>query len=218
LDYYRSLQSQTNAASLKKEFPVKKFLLIGISILIIVGTIVTTVLMLRQENYIHSLQSYGYLGLFFAAIIAGSPIPVPTFSVLLVLTLGSISNPGLVGLIAGLGFAGGRILYYFSARGAYEILGFSKISHSNHRIYSKFSGGFLKKPRIEAFLNFTNRHSTAAIFLISLFPNPFLVPALLISGVRQVSFWRVFLPCWAGRTILYLVLAFAGNFGWHHWI
>ena len=197
LDYYISPQSgtrqETETAAFKNRVPVKKLLLIIFSVLIIAGTIITTVLMLRQGNYVHEFQSWGYLGLFFACVIAGSPIPVPTFSALMVITLGSISNPVLVGAIAGLGFAGGRILFYLSARGSFEILEFSKIAHQKLRISPETAGGILRTVRAEAILNFLNRHSIAAIFLVSLFPNPFLVPALLISGARQTSFWRVFL-------------------------
>jgi membrane protein YqaA with SNARE-associated domain len=217
LDYYVSPQSgirlETDIAVLKNKYTAKKLLLIVFSVLIIAGTIVTAVLMLRQGNYVHDLQSYGYLGLFFACAIAGSPILVPTFSALLVITLGSISNPVVVGLIAGLGFAGGRMLFYLSARGSFEILEFRKIAHQKFRISAKITSGILRKLRAEAILNYLDRHSAAAIFLISLFPNPFLVPALLISGARQTSFWRVFLACWAGKTILFLTLAFLGYFG-----
>ena len=34
------------------------------------------------------------------------------------------------------------------------------------------------------------------------------------SGILRFPFWRFFLLCWLGRTILYIGAVFAGAWGW----
>ena len=203
---------------LKKVYPVKTYFLIVVSLLIIIGTIVTTIFMLRHEDYLRHLQSYGYVGLFLVALIAGSPLPVPSFCSLLTFTLGSILNPILVGLLAAFGVSSGRMLIYLSAQGGYQLLEISKIPHPIRRIFSKIGGGLQRKAKVLKILNFLDRHAIASVFLISLIPNPFLMPTLLTLGARQTSLWRVFLACFMGKMIYYILLAFLGLFDLHYLI
>jgi cytosine/uracil/thiamine/allantoin permease len=46
-------------------------------------------------------------------------------------------------------------------------------------------------------------------------PNPFLLPSIVALGLKKASPWRVFLACWAGKSIAYIVMAFVGYFGLH---
>ncbi|MGP8080814.1 MAG: YqaA family protein [Dehalococcoidales bacterium] len=164
------------------------------------------------------LKTYSYLGLFVIALITGSPLPIPTFCVVLVFTMGNVDNPIAVGLIAGLGVAIGHMMVYWSGFGGYKLLSIFNIPDAVGRAYSKIKGRFLKKLKVGKVLDFLNRHAIFSMFLMSVIPNPFQLPALLTLGAERFSFWKVFIACLAGRTILYLFLAYLGYFGLRYWI
>ena len=90
------------------------------------------------------LKTYSYLGLFVIALITGSPLPIPTFCVVLVFTMGNVDNPIAVGLIAGLGVAIGHMMVYWSGFGGYKLLSIFNIPDAVGRAYSKIKGRFLK--------------------------------------------------------------------------
>lgn len=98
--------------------------------------------------------------------------------------LGSILNPGLVALVGGLGFAGGRILLHITGRGGYEMLEFTNASNPLLVTYSKITSAFLRNFRVAKILGIINRHAGVAIFLAALFPNPFLAPLMVITGAK----------------------------------
>jgi membrane protein YqaA with SNARE-associated domain len=201
----------------QKKYPINKYLLVVISSITFIGTMVASVLMLTRGDYINHLKAYSYLGLFVIALITGSPLPIPTFCVLLVFTMGSVYNPILVGLTAGLGVAIGHMMVYWSGFGGYQLLTILNVPDWVNRQYSKTKNKFIKKPKTEKFLNFVNRHAIFSMFLMSVIPNPFQLPSLLILGAKRASFWKVFAACWVGRTILYVFLAYMGYFGLHYW-
>ena len=76
-----------------------------------------SVLLVQHWEYITELEKQGYLGLFLISIFAGSPIPIPSPSMILTFTLGSILNPVLVGLVSGFGNGVGNALVFWTGRG-----------------------------------------------------------------------------------------------------
>lgn len=206
---------EQNTAPSQPDKPGKNYPLIISAIAVTLGTVIATLLMLQHAEYIHHLQSYGYAGLFLVALVAGSPLPVPSFCAVLVVTLGVVLNPVLVGVIAGLGFALGRMLVYLLARGGSNLLEVSKISDVLRTKYAKLGNGIFHKLKVNEILEYLKRHTTAAVFLMALVPNPFLLPAIITLGLKRASSWKVFLACWAGKGLLYIGMAFAGYFGLH---
>jgi membrane protein YqaA with SNARE-associated domain len=99
----------------------------------------------------------------------------------------------LVGLAGGAGAAIGEITGY--------MLGYSgqSIVH-RQKIYTKLEG-------------WVKKWGTLTIFLISLVPFVFDL-AGIAAGVLRFPLWKFLLACWLGRTILYIVIAFAGAWGW----
>ncbi len=52
-----------------------------------------------------------------------------------------------------------------------------------------------------------------AIFILAIVPFLFDL-AGMAAGALRLPFWKFFLACWLGRTILYIALALAGAWGW----
>lgn len=191
----------------------KKFLNSGVWLALIGATIGGCVLLIRYWKYLSQFQILVYLGLFLTAILAGSPIPIPTPCMALTFTLGSKFEPVVIGIIAGLGAAIGSMLVYFTARTGRRFLPSLNISDPANKIYSGPVGKFLQKIKMPRVVGFANRRGIAGVFLFSIFPNPLLMPLLVTMGISRVRAWKVAITCWLGHSVLFLALAFLGHYG-----
>jgi len=88
----------------------------------VIISVVGSVFLIQHWEYITELEQQGYLGLFLISIFAGSPIPIPTPSMILTFTLGSILNPALVALVSGFGNSIGQAAVYWTGRGVAFVL------------------------------------------------------------------------------------------------
>jgi membrane protein YqaA with SNARE-associated domain len=107
---------------------MRKYLAVGILAAMIIISVVGSVFLVKHWEYITELERQGFLGLFLISIFAGSPIPIPTPSMILTFTLGSILNPALVALVSGFGNSIGQALVYWTGRGGhlfFKNMGFS---------------------------------------------------------------------------------------------
>ena len=183
-------------------------------VLALVGvTIALCVLLIRFWKYLTHFEILIFLGLFFTAVLAGSPLPIPTPSMALTFTLGSKFAPLLIGIIAGTGAAIGSMLVYYTALTGRHFLPNMNISDPANKIYSNWLGKFLKKIKVPRILEFVNKRGAPGIFLFSIFPNPFLMPLLFTMGINRYPAWKVAIAAWAGNCVLFLTLAFLGHYG-----
>ena len=191
----------------------RKFFKIPVWSALIGVTIGICVLLIVYWKQLSKFQWLVYLGLFFTAVIAGSPIPVPTPCMALTFTLGSKFDPIIIGLIASTGAAIGSMMVYFTARTGRRFLPSLNISDPANKIYSSSIGRFLTKIKVPRILEFVNKRGSMGIFLFSTFPNPLLMPMLITLGINRFRIWKVALACWLGSSVLFLILAFLGHYG-----
>jgi membrane protein YqaA with SNARE-associated domain len=186
----------------------KKNKYIGATLLAVTigGSVALALFLIYNWEYVARLEKAGYLGLFLISLIAGSPIPIPTPSMILTFTLGSLLNPALVGLVAGLGAATGYALIYLTGRGGLRFLPKFNVSESG-------IGRFLRKIKMSRLLESPHQTGMVTVFLLSIYPNPVLAPVVFGMGATRFSFWKFFLACWAGTTLMTMILAFLGYFG-----
>jgi membrane protein YqaA with SNARE-associated domain len=184
----------------------KKYIGAALLAVTVGGSAAIAVFLIYHWEYVARLESEGYLGLFLISVLAGSPIPIPTPSMILTFTLGSLLNPALVGLVAGLGNAIGYSFIYMTGRGGHHLLPSFNVSDSG-------LGQFLRKIKMSRILEAPNRTGMVSVFLLSIYPNPVLTPVVLGMGATRFSFWKFFLACWGGNTVMTMVIAFLGYFG-----
>ena len=143
---------------------------------------------------VDELKAYGYLGAFLISLIFNATVILPAGNILVMSALGAVlPSAAVVELAGGAGAAIGEISGYmagYSGRGLAE----------RSRLYSRVEG-------------WVRRWGAIAIFIFSLVPFVFDL-AGIAAGVLRFPFWRFLLVCWLGRTILYIVFAFAGAWGW----
>jgi membrane protein YqaA with SNARE-associated domain len=191
----------------------KKFLNIGVWLTLIGAIIGVCVLLIRYWKYLEQFQILIYLGLFFTAILAGSPIPIPTPCMALTFTLGSKFEPVIIGIIASSGAAIGSMLVYFAAYTGRRFLPSLDISDPANKIYSSSVGKFLQRIKLPRLVEFVNKRGIVGVFLFSIFPNPFLMPLLITTGINRLRAWKVGVACLLGHSVMFLILAFLGHYG-----
>ena len=149
------------------------------------------------KNYpgrIDELKAYGYLGAFLISLIFNATIILPAGNFLVIATLGAtLPSATLVGLVGGVGAAIGEITGYMA--------GYSG------RVIVQRQGMYV---RLEGWVK---KWGALAIFILSLVPF-FFDLAGIAAGILRLPFWKFFIACWLGRTILYIVIALAGARGW----
>jgi uncharacterized membrane protein YdjX (TVP38/TMEM64 family) len=176
-------------------------------------TIAVCVLLIRYWRYLAAFQILIYLGLFFTAIVAGSPIPIPTPCFALTFTLGSRFDPFLIGFIAATGAAIGAMLVYFTARTGKHFMPNINFTDPANKIYSGAIGRFLRRIKLPRFMEVMNRRGPIGVFLLSMVPNPFLMPLLVTMGINKVAAWKIAVTAWAGNIVMFVAIAAVGHYG-----
>jgi membrane protein YqaA with SNARE-associated domain len=205
---YNGNATVTNRGSSKK-----KYIAISVLAATVVISVVGSLLLIWHWRWVEGLSSQGYLGLFIISLFAGSPIPIPTPSMILTFTLGSLLNPVLVGLVSGLGNGIGNALIFLTGRGGLLFFQNSDVSAPAGETSSSRIGRFLRKIGMPRMSDFAKRRAVLAVFLLSIYPNPVLTPMILGIGAMRFRFTKFFLACWAGKTAQSLILAYLGYFG-----
>ncbi len=172
---------------------------------------------------IQNARAYGYAGVFIVGVLCGvTIIPAPTL--LLVFTMGGVLNPLYVGLVAGLGGAIGGITVYLTGAGMGTI--WSKLQSRTKKLGYQPSSSHdsvrLGQPKFwakgEALYNrlvnwVGGKGGSWTLFITSaMIISPFYF-AGLAAGSLRMGLIRFFLISWAGKTVRYLIVAFAGYWG-----
>jgi len=154
----------------------------------------------RYPDRVEELEAYGYLGAFIitlvgnAAVILAAPV-LPLLSAIgaIMYPTTGLSGPITVGLVGGVAAGiGERVCYMVGYRGRGVV--------ERVKLYKRL-------------VEWLGRWGAIAIFILSIVP--FCVDLVgIAAGVLHFPLWKFVLACWLGRTILYIVVALAGAWGW----
>jgi len=140
------------------------------------------------------LKGYGYLGAFLLSLLFNATVILPMGAIGVVIALGAVLPlPVVVGLAGGIGAAIGEITGYMAG---YSGRGIAQRSPLYGRVES-----------------WVRRWGELAIFVFSIVPFAFDLVGIA-AGVLRFPFWKFFILCWLGRTILYIGAALVGAWGW----
>jgi len=143
---------------------------------------------------VDQLRGYGYLGAFLISLTLNATVILPAGNILILSVLGAaLPSAIVVGLAGGAGAVIGEITGYmagYSGRGLAE----------RSKVYNRVEG-------------WMRRWGALTILIMSVVPFVFDL-AGIAAGVLRFPFWKFFLLCWLGRTILYIVVALLGAWGW----
>lgn len=151
---------------------------------------ITTVIVIFRHELVR-LSTYGYLGVFLISVIGNATVIFPVPSLAVVFAGGSVLNPLLVGLIAGVGEPLGELTGYLAGYGGSAVIE--------------------NRKRFDQIKDWMERRGFITIFLLSLIPNPFFDLAGIAAGMLRFPVWKFLLACWMGKTLKALALAYLGS-------
>ena len=164
-----------------------------LSVLIFTAAGVLTVVLFFLRDKLSHLGDFSYLGAFLVALGANATIILPMPAIFLLFPLGAAFNPLYIGLAAGIGSAIGEMTSYamgYSGRGIWK----------NNKTYQQ-AVAWLKK------------WGMFIVFVFAALPLPIDIMGLAGGNLRFPA-WKYFVACWIGKTIKYIVIAYAGHFGY----
>jgi membrane protein YqaA with SNARE-associated domain len=165
-----------------------------------------SVFLIYNHEYVVKLEHHGYLGLFLISLLAGSPLPIPTPSMILTFTLGSILNPLYIGLVAGMGNTIGNIFLYYTGRNGMKA--FKDNNQPDSRI-----GRVMKSERVSRLVASKSWGEMAVVFLMFINPIPVTTPLVFAMGAARFNLTKFLVICWTSKTVQGLLLAYFGHFG-----
>ena len=139
------------------------------------------------------LLQYGYPGISLIMFFSSATVLLPAPGFAAVLGAGTLINPWIVGVFAGLGSAVGEMTGYMVGLGSREAI------EARRGKWWTRAETWMKK----------NGFVTVLVF--ASFPNPFFDAIGVIAGSLGLPISRVFLACLIGNTIKYTTLALLGN-------
>ena len=178
----------------KRDWLKKRFIPLLTLLLVIAITVGIIHFYQHYPSRVDELKACGYLGAFLVSLTFNATVILPAGNILMISAFGAaLPSAPAVGLAGGVGAAIGEITGYlagYSGRGIAE----------RTKLYNRVEG-------------WVRRWGAIAIFIFSLVPFIFDL-AGIAAGVLRFPFWKFFLLCWLGRTILYIGAALAGAYGW----
>lgn len=152
-------------------------------------TITGLILFFRQE--LAALRGYGYLSVFLIGMLGNATVVFPVPSLTIVVAMGAVLNPLLVGLVAGVGEALGELTGYLTGYGGGVIVDESDEHFQRIAAWMKHRG-FL------------------TLLILASIPNPLFDLAGIAAGMLGFPTTKFLLACWLGKTAKAIVLAHLG--------
>ncbi|MFC1932085.1 VTT domain-containing protein [Chloroflexota bacterium] len=182
-------------AEVGKEEWLKKRIIPLLTLLVVIAITVGLFLVARYyPERVEEFETYGYLGAFLISLVANATIILPMPGLLILIGLGTVCNPILVGLVGAVGGAIGELTGYTAGRSGRGLAG-------REKMYTRAEG-------------WMRRRGFVTIFLFSLLPFLPLDLAGMVAGVLRYSLWKFLLACFLGKALLYVVMIQTGAWGW----
>jgi membrane protein YqaA with SNARE-associated domain len=193
---------------------MRRYIAISIFAAMIIISVAGSIYLIKYFEDIKTwINQEGLLGLFLISLFAGTPIPIPTPSMILTFAMGSIVNPWIVGLVSGFGNSLGQSTGYWVGRGGLVFIKNLGISWKIDENSPSWFGRVVRKLSMPKMREFARRHVLWAVFVLGMYPNPVLMPIIVGMGAARYSFWKFYIVCWAGKTVEAMALSFLGYFG-----
>ena len=160
------------------------------------SSVLITALVLFNAERLVDLQGYGYAGVFLISLLGNATVILPVPSLAIVFAGGSVLNPLLVGLVAGVAEPLGELTGYMAGYGGSAIV-------EDRAAYARLRDK-------------VTRHGFWTIAGLSAIPNPVFDLAGIAAGAIHFPVWKFLAACWLGKTTKAILIAYLGSLsvGW----
>ncbi|MEA3407273.1 MAG: VTT domain-containing protein [Chloroflexota bacterium] len=163
----------------------------GKRILALLFSVTITAIILLFRHQLAALRGYGYLSVFLIGMLGNATVVFPVPSLTIVVAMGAVLNPLIVGLVAGVGESLGELTGYLTGYGGTAI-----VDESKH---------------FRRIASWMERRGFLTILVLSSIPNPLFDLAGIAAGMLGFPVTRFLLACWLGKSIKAVLLAHFGS-------
>ncbi len=160
----------------------------ALGILAVIGLSVGIFLIPSEQ--MTKLEGYGYLGVFFLALLGYATIFLPAPVAIVVFSMGARLSPLGVALAAAGGAALGELSGYVAGFSGQTVIENSRVYHRMVELMKRYGG--------------------IAVLGLASIPNPFFDLSGIAAGALRMPVLQFLAWCFAGQTIKMSVIAFAG--------
>lgn len=158
----------------------------------LIAVIVITLYIVSIRERVDEFKEYGYLGIFFVALLANATVFIPAPGIAIIYAMGAVFNPIYVGLAAGTGGAIGELSGFLAGFSGQAVM-------ERTHIYER------TKPWVE-------KYGGWAILVLSAIPNPFFDIAGFAAGIAKMRMRTFLFSVWIGQLIKMTLFAYAGKY------
>ena len=173
--------------------------LVSISVLVISILLSVSVLFIPLNP--DELRTYGYGGVFVVTLLGAATLFIPGPTMVAAFVIGSLLNPMIVAVVAGLGSALGETTGYAAGYASRAVVTPKERKDTWYQRIFRWMGS----------------HPFLTIFLLDAIPNLLGDIAGLIAGRNKYSYFRFLLASFLGKTIRFGMSAYLG-FGFGHFM
>ncbi len=146
------------------------------------------------RDRVSALGNLGYLGAFLIGLVANATIILPVPGVVILFALGASFNPVFIGLAGGIGGGIGELSGYLVGLGGHFII-------RNQGVYDRI-------------VRWMRRWGMLMILVLAAFPVLPMDVVGLAAGTVRFPLWKFLIAVCIGKSILYILISFAGSLGW----
>ncbi len=162
------------------------------AILQLAFVVIITIFVFSYGAQIQEYSSLGYLGVFLISLFSSATIFLPAPGWIVVVELGRLLDPLLLGVSAGVGSAFGELTGYFAGSGTIALL-----KLKSNKLFKKHK-------------EWIKKNNFLAILLLSFIPNPLFDFAGLYAGGSGMDIKKFLLACAIGKSLRFFLLAYLG--------
>jgi uncharacterized membrane protein YdjX (TVP38/TMEM64 family) len=181
------IPTDTQSASKSSSFGIN--ILRGLALIVVIAI---TFYIISIRDRIEDFKQYGYLGIFFVALLANATVFIPAPGVAIIYAMGAVFNPLYVGLAAGTGGAIGELSGFLAGFSGQAVI-------ERTQLYERI------KPQVD-------RYGGWAILVLSAIPNPFFDIAGFAAGIAKMKMRTFLFSVWIGQLIKMTLFAYAGKY------
>ena len=161
------------------------------------GAICVSVIAMFLFSRVGELRHLGYAGVFLISFLSSATIflPLPGFAV--VFAMGAFLNPVLIGIVAGVGSGIGEITGYLAGYAGHDAM--------------------MRTPVFRKHKQDIEKYGPLAILALAFIPNPVFDLAGMAAGAIRMPLWKFVLATVAGKTLRFVLLAYAGGIAYGFW-
>ena len=168
------------------------------TVVIIIAAVAGTIWLQGQQELLERIarSPWALPALFVASVISSATLFLPVPGLAITTLVGSLLNPWIVGIVAGVGQTLGEMSGYMAGYSGQGLINRTKTYE-----------------RLEGWMKSNEFTGLVIVFVLAIIPNPIFDAAGMVAGALRFPVWKYLLAAGLGKVIKNILFAYAGEFG-----